>query len=388
MLTTLSVANYRSLRELVVPLGELTVITGTNGAGKSNLYRALRLLADTARNGAVGALAREGGLPSTLWAGPPNGARSVRRGQPSLQSGPVTLRLGYAGDEFGYAVDLGVPGGDLDGSAETRTMFGLDPEIKSECVWAGPVLRPSAVLVERCNSRVLVRDSSDIADYAIAPFDSMLSEFADPATAPELLVLRDRMRGWRFYDHFRTDADAPARLSRVGTRTPVLAADGADLAAAIQTIREIGDPELLDEAIDDAFPGCQVFVDDRNGRFDLQWKQQGLLRPLGAAELSDGTLRYLLLVAALLTPRPPELLIFNEPETSLHPDLFAPLGHLIAAVSQDTQIIVVSHAQMVIDALIRYGHSVTAIELVKQSGETTISGQGLLDRPQWNWYER
>ncbi|WP_324190128.1 AAA family ATPase [Nocardia farcinica] len=48
MLTTLSVANYRSLRELVVPLGELTVITGTNGAGKSNLYRALRLLADTA----------------------------------------------------------------------------------------------------------------------------------------------------------------------------------------------------------------------------------------------------------------------------------------------------------------------------------------------------
>ncbi|MBF6247180.1 AAA family ATPase, partial [Nocardia elegans] len=128
--------------------------------------------------------------------------------------------------------------------------------------------------------------------------------------------------------------------------------------------------------------------DDRNGRFDLQWKQQGLLRPLGAAELSDGTLRYLLLVAALLTPRPPELLIFNEPETSLHPDLFAPLGHLIAAVSQDTQIIVVSHAQMVIDALIRNGHSVTAIELVKQSGETTISGQGLLDRPQWNWYER
>ncbi|WP_435185463.1 AAA family ATPase, partial [Amycolatopsis thermoflava] len=70
MLTTLAVENYRSLRDLVLPLSRLTVVTGVNGTGKSNLYRALRLLADAGRNGAVAALAREGGLPSTLWAGP------------------------------------------------------------------------------------------------------------------------------------------------------------------------------------------------------------------------------------------------------------------------------------------------------------------------------
>ncbi len=54
--------------------------------------------------------------------------------------------------------------------------------------------------------------------------------------------------------------------------------------------------------------------------------QHGLLRPLSAAELSDGTLRYILLVAALLTPRPPVLMVLNGPETSLHPVLLAPLA--------------------------------------------------------------
>src|SRR5690606_23924571 len=151
---------------------------------------------------------------------------------------------------------------------------------------------------------------------------------------PELLTLRDRMRAWRFYDHLRTDREAPARRARVGTRTPVLAGDGADLAAAIQTIREVGDHVAFDTAIADAFPGALVEVVRNEALFAVQMRQHGLLRPLGAAELSDGTLRFLLLAAALLTPRPPELMVLNEPETSLHPDLIAPLARLIAAAAR------------------------------------------------------
>src|SRR5439155_4043376 len=109
------------------------------------------------------------------------------------------------------------------------------------------------------------------------------------------------------------DADAPARASHIGTRTPVLASDGADLAAALQTVREIGDAAALDKAVDAAFPGGRVAVAGAAGRFELEFHQHGLLRPLGGAELSDGTLRYLLWVAALLTPRPPDLLVLNEP---------------------------------------------------------------------------
>lgn len=72
MLTTLAISNYRSLRDIVLPLGQLNLITGANGSGKSNLYKALRLLAQTAQGGVVNALAQEGGLDSSFWAGPEN----------------------------------------------------------------------------------------------------------------------------------------------------------------------------------------------------------------------------------------------------------------------------------------------------------------------------
>ena len=179
MITALAVENYRSLRHLVLPVERLNVVTGANGSGKSSLYRALRLLADAARNGAVAALAREGGLASTLWAGSPRSGRSLREGHPPVQGGAERrLLLGFAGDDFGYAMDLGLP-------AQALTMFGSDPEIKAESVWAGPVLRPAALLAERAASgTVRIRAASGDWDWLpdnLKPFDSMLSEVADPA---------------------------------------------------------------------------------------------------------------------------------------------------------------------------------------------------------------
>ena len=70
MLTAVAIANYRSLRNIVIPLQNLNIVTGANGSGKSSFYRALRLLGDTAQGRVVPSLAREGGLQSTLWAGP------------------------------------------------------------------------------------------------------------------------------------------------------------------------------------------------------------------------------------------------------------------------------------------------------------------------------
>ena len=394
MITTLAVENYRSLRKLVVELGQVNVVTGANGTGKSSLYRALRLLADSSRNGAVAALAREGGLDSTLWAGPEKIGRDVREGrypvQATVRQDPVNLRLGFAGDEFGYAIDFGRQ------SADTRSMFGGDPEIKRECTWAGPVLRPAALLSERAGPSVKVRTASGgwhRSQGAVRPYDSMLSELADPQLAPDLLLLRERIRDWRFYDHVRTDAHAPARAAQVGTRTPVLSADGSDLASALQTIREIGDHAAMDEAIDAAFPGSRVAVTSHAGRFHLELHQHGLLRPLGAAELSDGTLRYLLWVAALLTPRPPTLLVLNEPETSLHPDLLAPLADLILTASRHIQLVVVTHARPLADALAqgtrRARIDLTTIDLVKDFGRTTVAGrEGPLDEPLWYWPKR
>ena len=388
MLTILAISNYRSLRNLMVPLRQLNVITGPNGSGKSSLYRALRLLADTAQGRVVPSLAREGGLQSTLWAGPETISRAVRQGdypvQGTRRKHPVSLRLGFAGDEFGYLIDMGLP------KHPSTSAFSLDPEIKLESIWHGPALRPSTMLVDRHGPLVRIRNNNDewsiVADN-LSTFDTMMTQIADPRNAPEMLRLRESMRAWRFYDHFRTDADSPARLPQIGTRTPILGNDGSDLAAAVQTIYEIGDGKALDAAVSDAFPGSRVSIASESGRFALTMEQHGMLRPLGAAELSDGTLRYLLWIAALLTPRPPELIVLNEPETSLHPDLLAPLARLIAKAAECSQVIVVTHAAKLISALWQQQgcHSVV---LEKTFGETSIVGMKELGAPAWHWPSR
>jgi predicted ATPase len=429
MLQTVAVSGYRSLRDVVVPLHGLDVVTGANGSGKSSLYRALRLLAGCGRGQVVGSLAREGGLQSALWAGPATLGGARKRGyaaEGTVRSGPVSLRLGFATDELGYLVDLGLP---QQSSRAEGSAFLRDPEIKREVVWVGPVMRPGSVLVRRRWGVVETRaagsewsdaDERDLDDWesdpepvrggrgarrgwteltrTLRPWESMLTELADPDRAPELLRLRRMIRSWRFYDGFRADAAAPARLTQVGTRTPVLADDGSDLAAALQTIRE-DDRAELDAAVADAFDGAILDVAVTEGRFDVQLHQPGMLRPLGAAELSDGTLRYLCLVAALLTVDPPPLLVLNEPETSLHPDLLPPLARLIRSAARRSQVLVVSHSAPLIaelevtdddddDVPVGLGTPARQVMLVKDLGETFVDGQGLLTRPAWNWGSR
>src|SRR5690606_26454345 len=282
MLHTLAVANYRSINRLILPLGRLNLITGANGSGKSNLYKALRLLAETAQGGVVNALAREGGLESTFWAGPEQITRRMKSGAVPVQGGPRQqvhrLRLGFAGEDFGYAIALGLP-------KPSTSAFSLDPEVKHESIWACHHYRPASALVERVGALNKIRDQKrwDVIAQHTPTFDSLFSQIADPVRTPEVVSLREQIRHWRFYDHFRTDVDAPARQPQLGTRTPVLHHDGRDLAAALQTIREIGDRDALNAAIDDAFPGSRLHIDfQAGGRFAVELRQAGLLRSLRA----------------------------------------------------------------------------------------------------------
>ncbi|MET0811534.1 MAG: AAA family ATPase [Microbacterium sp.] len=376
MLTTLAIAGYRSLRDVVLPLGALTLVTGANGTGKSNLYRALRLLAANADGALVAAIAREGGLSSLLWAGPENGGE-----QGTVRRGPVAVKLGFASDELGYLVDLGIP------QVDQRSLFARDPEIKREQVFAGPVAKPSTLLIDRLRGATRVRDGAWVTlDQQLASYETIVTDLADGDTAPELLALRRTLGGWRFYDHFRVDADAPARQPQIGTRSHTLSHGGENLAAVWATIHDAGHGDRLDRAVADAFPGAHVRVEAAEGRFRLVMRQRGLLRDLETAELSDGTLRYLLLCAALLPARPAPLIVLNEPEASLHPDLLGPLATLVAEASTRSQVVVVTHAEPIAVALTTAG--ATTHRLLAGRAGTTVEGQGMLDTPLWNWGSR
>ncbi len=371
MIEVLAFDGYRSLCDLRLSLGTLTVITGGNGTGKSNVYRALKLLVDAAEGNLGRALAREGGMPSALFAGP---------GRPRGTTGGLRLSIGFADNAYAYELRLGLPNRDVE-----LTMFGLDPEVKEETIRT--VVKPKVNLLERRSTSAMLRDIDGHPITFGAQLDtreSVLSQLGEPHRYPVLSALRERLRHWRFYHQFRSDAESPMRSPQIGSYTPVLAHDGNDLAAALQTIIEIGDVRRLQDAIGDAFDGAklQICAGDEM-RFHLALAMPGLKRPLSAAELSDGTLRYLALLAALYSPRPPELLVLNEPETSLHPSVLAPLAKQIVAASARSQIIVVSHAAALVDGIT--GKHVKRIELAKEGGKTMVAGRHHLDAPPWKW---
>jgi predicted ATPase len=365
------VTGYRSVRDVRLRLRQINVLTGPNASGKSNLYNSVFLLAKAAQGGFARVIADEGGMPSVLWAGERKG-RSIT----SSRLEPVRMGLGVKTDTFNYDLVCGLP-------KPYRSAFDLDPEVKEERVWMEGPRGMKVTFFERNSERAWILDREErLADYSgeLLPTESVLSQLREPHLYPELSALRAEMNQWRFYHHFRTDHESPLRHPQVGVRTPVLGHDGRDLAAALQTIIEIGQEEELHDAIRSAFPGASLEIDhdDESGMFAVLLRMPGLKRPLRARELSDGTLRYLCLLAALLSPRPPALLALNEPETSLHPDLYEPLARAMVNAARNSQLWVVTHSQRLAELVEQYSGE-EPIRLELSGGETKVMGQKLVE---------
>jgi predicted ATPase len=358
---SLRIAGYRSIREINLKPGRLTVLVGPNGCGKSNIYRGLELIAAAAQGRLARLIAEEGGMPSALWAGP--------RGR-----GPVRMILSVQVDAFSYEVQCGLPTPIPGGS-----MFQLDPEIKEEHVWFYQGSRKT-VLLERTSGTIHARDGDGnriTYPLLLAPSDTALAELREPEKFPVLAMLRDEFVTWRFYHQFRSDRESPIRRPQPGCRTPILSPDGSDLAAAIQTIREVGNVPALNAAVERAFPGSSlvVFGPDQASAgygFSLGLQTAEFQRPFHAVEFSDGTLQYLCLLAALLSPRPPTFLALNEPESSLHPNLLEPLARLIVAASEKSQVWVTTHSTMLADCVQKFSSSLP-MTLTKLEGETRVA---------------
>jgi predicted ATPase len=351
MLRSIHIQGYRSLWDLRLSLDRVNVITGGNGVGKSNVYRALAIMQHMAEGTFAQSLAAEGGMPSILWGG--YWGKELRRIVWSIEH-----------DDFSYEMTCGlIPSTKFD-----ETEFKTDPEIKEEIIRLGG--REMAV---RKGSMVKTRSTNGKMEHLPLPMhgpESMLSELRENVRHASLAAVRLTLMDWRMYHQFRTDMDAPIRRPRVGFWSPILAHDGSNLAATLQTLIENAQHDIHG-IVAEAFPWCDWSPVRSSGQFELSLTHPGMERSLRAAELSDGTLRYFCLVAALLSSKPPPLLVLNEPESSLHHGLLEPLAGLIAQVPETTQVIVVTHSQVLSEALVQRCDA-KVIELIMEKSQTKL----------------
>lgn len=353
MLKEITIESYRSIQELTLEFTQLNIITGHNGSGKSNTYQALQLIQDAALGRFAERVVNEGGISSLMWAG--ERARTQYNAKRK-----AALNLSVTDDEFIYEFNAGVP------LPVPGTMFITDPEIKEERVWLGRHKRPSALMIERvANAVISYYPEKKVTPFVLNLSESLLSQLKSPDQQPELFVLLNKILAWRFYHSFDVGKNSPIRQLRPCSRSVILNNDGTNLIAAIRTIYEIGDEESFRRYIADAFNGAAIEISNpsNSSTFELDFHQTGLFRPLSIRELSDGTLKFICLLTALLSPRPADVYILNEPEVSLHSDLVACLADLIIQASQSSQIILITHSQTLQSKIINTSQKVSLIQL-------------------------
>ena len=359
-----SASGYRSLKQIAYPVSDLEVFVGANGVGKSNLYRALELLRAAAANTLGRDLAREG-MDAAFWAG------TRRRNEPAR----IALSVGLAsqkqgGGAYRYEVEIGFP-------APTSGAFLLEPQIKTEAIIHLSGSRPVR-LMDRKGHSVMVRNEDGRpvqADMDLLSSETVLGRLEDPAKYPGLDDVRRTLLEWRFYHDLRTDIDSPLRRPCVAVAAPTLNSDGSNLAAVFATLVHIReDSTELRALIDRAFPGARLVVPtpERMASFGMSFPDFPN-RIFDAAELSDGTLRFLALAGALMAYRRPSFIALNEPESSLHPDLMEPLANLVARASEQAQIWMVTHSERLAKAI---GDTTCGAvrAVIKVGGATTIEG--------------
>ncbi|MBB1200309.1 chromosome segregation protein SMC [Enterobacteriaceae bacterium 89] len=361
MIKQIQIQNFRSVRNLELELDNLNIVFGPNGCGKSNIYKAIQLLSAAANGNFSQFLSEEGGLENVMWSG--QAALTSRAKKRMLLSCETT--------DYEYELQVGFP-------EPLVSMFNLDPKFKEEHIWlSGHRRRPSACVLQRKYSAAFLTNvNGEKSTYSktIYENESVFGQLSDPHLYPEVSQVRESMRNWRFYHEFNISRHSALRIPQVGYRSPVLASDGSNLAAAFQTLVEIGGVKEMEEILDSAFPDCRFFVENERSRFTLLMQKRGLIRPLSTAELSDGTLRFLCLTVALLSPRPPAFIALNEPENSLHPQMLPALAKLIIEASRYTQIWLTSHSPVLAE-LIGKEIAFRFYELENNDGETKIREQ-------------
>ncbi len=363
----LEVDGFRSLSPMNWEPGDLNVLIGPNAGGKSNLLRVFELMSAAATGGLNRFVLREGGMDAMLFDGRAESLRVV------VKTSPATGYTDAAQDALTYRLLLARLG--------QTSSFRVEHELLANfcAVDTGQSSEPYKLL-ERDWAHAYVFSSRDERFEAplrsVNDSETLLSLSAGPFTEnPAIAEFQKYLAAWTTYANFRTDNDAPVRAARLTRYETQLDADGQNLAGVLHTLyTSNADFEgEIDAAMQSAFGADYnklVFAPAADQRTQLRVKWHELLRAQSTADLSDGTLRFLYLLAILANPQPQPLLAIDEPETGLHPSMFPIIAEFAREASRRSQVIFATHSAAFLDAFGREPPTTTIVE--NQHGITSL----------------
>lgn len=338
-------------RGIDLPLEPLNVLIGPNGSGKSNLLEVLALLRASPTN-LPEPVKEMGGVKEWLWKGPGSPRRACVDVVVDDPHGPQPLRHVLEIEDHGGRFEV------VDERIENETP---DPG-HADAFFFYRFARGHPVLADLSSrNRGLRRDS-------VKPEQSILSQVRDPERYPALGWLQEQYEQIRLYRNWSFGPNAAWRREQSAQgRGDVLSDAGDNLALVLSKIRARVKPALL-EALGKLYEGIEDIHISIDGGNVLLYLEEAGGREIPTTRLSDGTMRYLSLLAILLHPEPPPLVAIEEPELGLHPDLLHQIADLLVDASQRTQLVVTTHSRMLVDALSDHPSSVVVCS--KEQGES------------------
>lgn len=346
----LNVAGLLSFGPLGIelPLRPLNILIGPNGSGKSNLLEVLALLRAAPSNLSA-PIKQVGGVSDWLWKGPDSARHAIVDVLVNGQRDQPMIAHGFEITEHGRRFEI------LDEWIETAALEADGVAFYYRFNNGSPML----MTVDGAE-RAMKRES-------LNPEESILSQVRDPEAYPALFYLQERYKQIRLYRNWSFGPDAAWRQEQSAhARSDYLNDGGENLIPVLANLYSRIRPELM-ESLGKLFDG----IDDLafgigGGNVQMFLKEGG--REIPASRLSDGTLRYLALLAILLHPDPPPVVAIEEPELGLHPDVIPHVAELLVRASERMQLFVTTHSRMLVDALSDQPSSVVVCE--QENGES------------------
>jgi predicted ATPase len=371
----LYIEGFRSLKNVVWEPGDLNVLIGPNGSGKSNLLRALEMISVSARGGLGKHVQEAGGMQSLVWDGEANEiAIKIETTPPEPERGEETDSLTYdfhlsrIGQTSAYRIE--------------RELLGNFYRVK-----LGDKTDPFKFL-ERKGQRGMVFSETqrrlDAAPELMAEDETLLSLISGPFFENRVIALfQKELAGWSVYHDLRVDNLAPVRQPAVTRPERRVSPDGQNLISVMHTLYT-SDRKFkkdINAAMKAAFGSDfeeLAFTPAADQKIQLQVAWKSLKRPQSAADLSDGTLRFLFLLTVLASPTPAPIIAIDEPEIGLHPGMLPIVAEHAVDASLRSQVIFTTHSPQFLDA---FRDTLPTTTVTKwEKGETelkTIDGKQL-----------